>query len=78
MMDIKVLGPGCPKCHTLEKNTLEAVKELGLAAEVSKITDINEIADYGVFITPGLVVDGEVKLTGKVATKSEIKKILSE
>ncbi|UCF02764.1 MAG: TM0996/MTH895 family glutaredoxin-like protein [Deltaproteobacteria bacterium] len=53
-MDIKVLGPGCPKCHTLEKNTREAVKELGLEAEVSKVTDVNEIAGYGVFITPGL------------------------
>ncbi len=77
-MDIKVLGPGCPKCHTLEKNTKEAVRELGLEAEVSKVTDVNEIAGYGVFITPGLVVDGEVKLTGKVATKNEIKKLLSE
>jgi len=45
---------------------------------VSKVTDVNEIAGYGVFITPGLVVDGEVKLTGKVATKTEIKKLLSE
>ena len=77
-MDIKVLGPGCPKCHTLEKNTREAVRELGLDASVSKITDVNEIAGYGVFITPGLVVDGEVKLAGKVASKSEIKKILSK
>jgi small redox-active disulfide protein 2 len=77
MMDIKVLGPGCPKCHTLEKNAKEAVQELGLDAEVSKVTDLNEIAGYGVFITPGLVVDGEVKLAGKVASKSEIKKILS-
>ncbi len=77
-MDIKVLGPGCPKCHTLEKNTKEAVKDLGLEAEVSKVTDVNEIVDYGVFITPGLVVDGEVKLTGKVATKNELKKILSD
>ena len=76
-MDIKILGPGCPKCHTLEKNTREAVKELNLDAKVSKVTDINEIASYGVFITPGLVVDGEVKLAGKVASKSEIKKILT-
>ena len=77
MMDIKILGPGCPKCHTLEKNAREAVKELNLDAKVSKVTDINEIASYGVFITPGLVVDGEVKLAGKVASKSEIKKILT-
>ena len=77
-MDIKVLGPGCPKCHTLEKNAREAVKELGLDAKVTKVTDTNEIAGYGVFITPGLVVDGVVKLAGKVASKSEIKKILSD
>ena len=75
-MDIKVLGPGCPKCHTLEMNTREAVRELGLEAEVSKVTDVNEIAGYGVFITPGLVVDGRVMLAGKVASKGEIKKIL--
>ena len=77
-MDIKVLGPGCPKCHTLERNTIEAVNELGLDANVSKVTDVNEIAGYGVFITPGLVVDGEVKLSGKVANKEEIKKILTQ
>ena len=77
-MDIKVLGPGCLKCHTLENNAKEAVKELGLDAEVSKVTDVNEIAGYGVFITPGLVVDGEVKLAGKVASKTEIKKILAK
>jgi small redox-active disulfide protein 2 len=76
-MDIKILGPGCPKCHTLEKNTIEAVNELGLDASVSKVTDVSEIAGYGVFITPGLVVNGEVKLSGKVANKEEIKKILA-
>jgi small redox-active disulfide protein 2 len=76
-MDIKVLGPGCTKCHTLEKNTREAVEELGLEAEVDKVTDLNVIAGYGVFITPGLVVDGEVRLAGKVATKKEIKRILA-
>lgn len=75
-MVIKILGPGCAKCHTLEKNTREAVKELGLDAEVSNVADLNEIAGYGVFITPGLVVDGEVRLAGKVASKSEIKKLL--
>ncbi len=77
-MDIKVLGPGCPKCHALERNTLAAVEELGLDARVTKITDVNEIAGYGVFITPGLVVDGEVKLSGKVASKEQIKKMLAK
>ena len=78
MMEIKILGPGCAKCHTLEKNTKDAVEELGLEAKVEKVTDLNEIANYGVFITPGLVVDGEVKLTGKVANKNEIKKLLGK
>jgi small redox-active disulfide protein 2 len=77
-MEIKVLGPGCPKCQTLEKNTKDAVAELGLDAQVGKVTDINEITNYGVFMTPGLVVDGEVKIVGKVASKDEIKKILSK
>ena len=77
-MEIKVLGPGCPKCHTLEKNTKDAVAELGLEAQIGKVTDINEIVNYGVFMTPGLVVDGEVKIVGKVASKDEIKKILSK
>jgi len=77
-MEIKVLGPGCPKCHTLEKNTKDAVAELGLDAQIGKVTDINEIVNYGVFMTPGLVVDGVVKIVGKVASKDEIKKILSK
>jgi small redox-active disulfide protein 2 len=77
-MEIKVLGPGCPKCHTLEKNTKDAVAELGLDARIEKVTDINEIANYGVFMTPGLVVDGEVKIVGRVASRDEIKKILSK
>ena len=77
-MEIKVLGPGCPKCQTLEKNTKDAVAELGLDAEIGKVTDVNEITNYGVFMTPGLVVDGEVKLVGKVASKDQIKKILAQ
>lgn len=76
-MEIKVLGPGCMKCRTLEKNTQEALKELGINAEVKHVTDLNEITSHGVFMTPGLVVDGKVKLTGKIASKDEIKKLLS-
>jgi small redox-active disulfide protein 2 len=77
-MEIKVLGTGCPKCQALEKNTKDAVAELGLDARIGHVTDVNEIADYGVFMTPGLVVDGEVKLVGKVANKEEIKKLLNK
>lgn len=76
-MEIKVLGPGCMKCRTLEKNTKEALKELGINAEVKHVTDFKQITSYGVFMTPGLVVDGKVKLAGKVASKDEIKKLLS-
>ena len=76
-MEIKVLGPGCPKCQALEKNVKAAVAELGLDVEVGHITDINKIMEYGVFMTPGLVVDGKVKLAGKLATKEQIKKLLT-
>jgi small redox-active disulfide protein 2 len=75
-MEIKVLGPGCPKCQTLEKNVKAAVAELGLSVDVAHVTDINKIMEYGVFMTPGLVVDGVVKVVGKVATKEEIKRLL--
>jgi small redox-active disulfide protein 2 len=77
-MEIKVLGPGCPKCQALEKNVKIAVAELGLNVEVGHVTDIKKIMEYGVFMTPGLVVDGVVKVVGKVATKEEIKKLLSK
>ena len=76
-MEIKVLGPGCPKCQALEKNVKAAVAELGLDVDVGHVTDINKIVEYGVFMTPGLVVDGKVKLAGKLATKEQIKKLLS-
>jgi len=77
-MEIKVLGPGCPKCQALEKNVKAAVAELGLNVDVGHVTDINKIMEYGIFMTPGLVVNGVVKVVGKVATKEEIKKLLSK
>ncbi len=72
-MEIKVLGPGCPKCQQAEKIVLEAVSETGKDARVEKVKDIKEIAKYGVFGTPAIVVDGEVKCVGKVPTKEEVK-----
>ena len=72
-MEIKVLGPGCPRCHETEKNVKEAVAEAGVDAKVDKITDVMEIANYGVFGTPAVVIDGEVKSVGKVPNKEEIK-----
>jgi len=72
-VDIKVLGPGCPKCQQTEKHVKEAVAETGVAATVEKVTDIMEIAGYGVFGTPSVVIDGEVKSVGKIPSKEEIK-----
>ena len=72
-MEIKVLGPGCPKCKKTEALVKEAVAEAGVDAHVEKITDTMEIAGYGVFGTPSVVVDGEVKSVGKIPTKEEIK-----
>jgi small redox-active disulfide protein 2 len=71
-MDIKVLGPGCPKCHKTEQLVREAVAETGVAADVEKVTDIMKIAGYGVFGTPAVVVDGEVKSVGKIPSKADI------
>ncbi|MDY6881297.1 MAG: thioredoxin family protein [Thermodesulfobacteriota bacterium] len=72
-MEIKVLGPGCPKCRQAEKVVKEAVAEAGVTADVEKVTDVMKIAGYGVFGTPAVVVDGEVKSVGKVPGKEEVK-----
>ena len=72
-MDIKVLGPGCPKCQQTEKLVKEAVQESGVEAKVEKVTGTMDIAKYGVFGTPAVVVDGEVKVVGKVPSKDDIK-----
>ena len=77
-MDIKVLGPGCPKCEQTEKNVKEAVVESDVDANVDKVTDVMEIAKYGVFGTPAVVVDGEVKSVGKIPDKEEIKNWISK
>jgi len=72
MIEIKVLGPGCPNCMRLENLCNEVVGELGIEAQVEKITDINEYGKYGVMLTPGLVVNGKVLLQGKVPTKATL------
>ncbi len=72
-MDIKVLGPGCPKCEQTAKVVREAIDENGVEASVEKITDIMKIAGYGVFGTPAVVVNGEVKTVGKVPSKDDVK-----
>lgn len=71
-MEIKILGPGCPKCKQTEKVVNEAVAESGIAATVEKVTDTMKIAGYGVFGTPALVIDGEVKSVGKIPSKADV------
>lgn len=76
-MEIKVLGPGCFNCQKLEELTKVAVKELGIAAEVIKITDIGQIAMHGILSTPGLIVNGTVKHSGKpLPTIDKIKEFI--
>ena len=72
-MNIKILGPGCPKCQQTEQLVKEVVAESGVEAQIEKVTDIMKIAGYGVFGTPAVVVDGEVKSVGKIPKKEEIK-----
>ena len=71
-MKIKVLGPGCPKCSEAEQNVKKAVQESGVEASVEKVSDFQEIAKMGVFSTPAVVIDGQVKCVGSVPDKNEI------
>ena len=77
MKKIQILGTDCPKCKKLAENAEAAVKDLGIEYEIEKVTKINEIMKFGVMITPALAIDGQVKVTGKVATPEEIKQMLS-
>ncbi len=71
-MEIKVCGPGCPKCHEVERLVREVLAETEVQAEVEKVTDFNAIAKLGIFSTPAVVIDGQVKCVGKVPLKKEI------
>ena len=77
-MDIKVLGPGCKKCEDTAQNVKDAVAQSGVDAKVEKVTDLTEIAKYGVFGTPAVVIDGDVKSVGKVPPVDDIKTWLEE
>ena len=71
-MEIKVLGPGCPKCQQTEKIVKEALAEVGVEASVQKVTNTMEIAGYGVFGTSAVVIDGEIKSVGKIPSKNDV------
>jgi small redox-active disulfide protein 2 len=77
-MKIEVVGPGCGRCIATEKNVKEAVKQLGIQAEITKVTDVAEFAKKGVMFTPGVIVDGKVVISGKIPTVDELKEIISE
>ena len=76
-MDIKVLGPGCPKCKSLEKKVINTLAEMDVAASVTKVEDIMKIMEYGVMATPGLVINGKVVYSGGIPSTDEIKKLIS-
>ena len=76
MKKIQILGTGCPKCKKLAENTEAAAKQLGVEYEIEKVTDIKDIMGFGVMMTPALVVDGEVKVSGKVPEPDTIKDML--
>jgi small redox-active disulfide protein 2 len=77
MKKIQILGTGCPKCKKLAENASAAAKSMGLEYQLDKVTDINEIMKFGVMMTPALVVDGQVKVVGKVPSPDEIRKLLA-
>ena len=75
-MEVKVLGTGCVKCQSLEKLVAEAIAETGIDVQLEKVSDIKQIVSYGVMSTPALVINGQVKTTGKVPSKDRIKELL--
>ncbi len=76
MKQIQILGTGCAKCKTLAENARKAIEEAGVEAEIEKVEDIKEIMKFNVLMTPGLVIDGEVKAAGRVLSPEDIKKLL--
>ncbi len=77
-MKIKILGMGCASCQQLEQNAREALQTLNMAAEIEKVTEVQEILAYNVMTMPALVVDERVCVKGQVASVDELKKLLTE
>ncbi len=76
MKSVRVLGTGCPKCNLLAESVKRVAREMGIGIDFEKVDNMNRILEYGVMITPALVIDGEVKVTGKVPGDSEMKRLL--
>ncbi|HEX5132772.1 MAG TPA: thioredoxin family protein [Candidatus Krumholzibacteria bacterium] len=77
MTRIQVLGPGCQKCKVLAERVTQAVHELGIQCEIEKVSDINQIIEFGIMSTPALAVDGAIKVSGHVPSVEKIKEMLS-
>ncbi len=77
-MEIKILGPGCARCGEVERRVRSVLAELGVAADVEKVTDIETMMSYGILATPGLVIDGKVRCAGRIPRPGEIKAWLRE
>ena len=77
-MNIKILGTGCPRCKTLEREVIDSLAELNIPADVSKVDDIMKIMEYGIMHTPALVIDEKVILSGRVPAVSELKEIITK
>lgn len=77
-MEIRILGPGCPRCGEVEKRTINVLAELNVAADVQKVTDLKKIAEHKVFSTPGFVINGKVKSSGRIPSQEEIRRWIRE
>jgi len=77
-MEIKILGPGCPRCSEVERRTINALAQMNIAADVEKISDIQKIVPYRIMATPGLVIEGKVKCAGRIPSVDEIKTWIRE
>ncbi len=77
-MEIRVYGPGCPRCHEVEKRTRDVLAELDIPADLQLVNDFRKITEHKIFSTPGLVINGVIKSQGKIPTKAEIKRWIEE
>jgi small redox-active disulfide protein 2 len=77
-MEIRILGPGCPRCGEVEKRVIKALAELNVAADVEKVTDVERMMSYGILATPGLVIDSKVVSTGRIPRVEDIKAWIEE
>ena len=77
-MEIRILGPGCPRCHEVERRTINVLAELNIGADVLKVTDIKKIMEYSIISTPGLVINGKVVCSGRIPRPEEIKAWIQE